>query len=145
MAPYSYRIPLVPLMLMLLALLPTLPRSSAESDSAEVAAVPAPSPSNEYSVEDLDLLKSTFFCGISIEEIDKDCENAIPCPSGDECPEGFGCFAFSQCGGVDISSLVDTFGDTDQPTRAPTVPIEQICDEEMKMSVNVGYWQSWSI
>lgn len=112
---------------------------------AEVAAVPAPSPSNEYSVEDLDLLKSTFFCGTSIEEIDKDCENAIPCPSGDECLEGFGCFAFSQCGGVDISSLVDTFGDTDQPTRAPTVPIEQICDEDMKMSVNVGYWQSWSI
>jgi len=112
---------------------------------AEVAAVPAPSPSNDYSVEDLDLLKSTFFCGTSIEEIDGDCENAIPCPSGDECPEGFGCFAFSQCGGVDISSLVDTFGDTDRPTRAPTVPIEQICDEDRKMSVNVGYWQSWSI
>lgn len=112
---------------------------------AEVAAVPAPSPSNEYSVEDLDLLKSTFFCGTSVEEIDKDCENATPCPSGDECPEGFGCFAFSQCGGVDISSLVDTFGDTDRPTRAPTVPIEQICDEDTKMSVNVGYWQSWSI
>lgn len=119
--------------------------------STGAEAVPAPSPSSnnrptsEYSVEDLDLLKNTFFCGTSIEEIDSDCENATPCPTGDECPEGFGCFAFSQCGGVDISSLVDTFGDTDRPTRAPTVPIEQVCDEDAKMSVNVGYWQSWSI
>ena len=111
---------------------------------------PAPSPSvnkptGDYSVEDMDLLKSTFFCGTSVEEIDGDCENALPCPSGDECPEGYGCFAFSQCGGVDIDSLVDTFGNTDRPTRAPSVPIEQVCDEENKMSINVGYWQSWSI
>jgi chitinase len=93
----------------------------------------------------MDLLKSTFYCGTSIDQIDGDCENAIPCPTGDECPEGYGCFAFSQCGGIDIESLVDTFGDTERPTRAPTVPIEQVCDEQRKMSVNVGYWQSWSI
>ena len=116
-----------------------------------VGSIPVASPSSsgnkpsDYSVEDMDLLKSTFFCGTSVKEIDGDCDNALPCPSGDECPEGYGCFAFSQCGGVDIDSLVDTFGETDRPTRAPTVPIEQICDEDQKMSVNVGYWQSWSI
>lgn len=111
-------------------------------------AQPAASPSistGEYSVADMDLLKSTFFCGTSVEQIDGDCDAAIPCPSGDECPPGYGCFAFSQCGGVDIDMLVDSFGNTERPTRAPTVPIEQVCDEERKMSVNVGYWQSWSI
>ena len=113
-------------------------------------AQPAPAPSSnnrpsEISVADMDVLKSTFFCGTSIEEIDGDCDNAIPCPTGDECPQGYGCFAFSQCGGVDIESLVDTFGDTERPTRAPSVPVEQVCDEQAKMSVNVGYWQSWSI
>jgi len=40
---------------------------------------------------------STFYCGISVNEIDGDCDNAVPCPSGDECPPGHGCFAFSQC------------------------------------------------
>mmetsp|Transcript_40863 Transcript_40863/g.73648 ORF Transcript_40863/g.73648 Transcript_40863/m.73648 type:complete len:97 (-) Transcript_40863:1031-1321(-) len=47
-------------------------------------AQPAPSPSDpgDYSVQDMDLLKSTFFCGMSIGEIDGDCDNAIPCPSG---------------------------------------------------------------
>ena len=120
------------------------------NNGVELIPPPAPSPSankptGDYSVEDMDLLKSTFFCGTSVEEIDGDCENALPCPSGDECPEGYGCFAFSQCGGVDINSLVDTFGKTDRPTRAPSVPIEQVCDEESKMSINVGYWQSWSI
>ena len=115
--------------------------------STSTFAQPAPSPSDpgDYSVQDMDLLKSTFFCGMSIEEIDGDCDNAIPCPSGDECPEAYGCFAFSQCGGIDIDSLVDTFGNTERPTRAPSVPIEQVCDEQRKMSVNVGYWQSWSI
>jgi hypothetical protein len=62
----------------------------------------------------MDLLKSTFYCGTSIGEIDGDCVDAIPCPSGDNCSEGYGCFAFIQCGGVDIDSLVDTFGDTDR-------------------------------
>ena len=95
--------------------------------------------------ENQDLLKSTFFCGTSVEEIDQDCANAKPCPNGDECGEGEGCFSFSICGGIDIDSLVDTFGLTDSPTRAPTIPIEQVCDEQAKMSVNVGYWQSWSI
>lgn len=110
----------------------------------------APSPAGrptftDYSVEDVELVKSTFFCGVSVEEIDGDCENAIACPSGDECPEGFGCFAFSQCGDVDIDYLVSTFGRTDSPTRAPTDPVEQVCDQGRKMSVNMGYWQSWSI
>ena len=99
----------------------------------------------DYSVEDVELVKSTFFCGVSVEDIDGDCENAIACPSGDECPEGFGCFAFSQCGNVDIDYLVSTFGRTTSPTRAPTEPVEQVCDQGRKMSVNVGYWQSWSI
>jgi len=99
----------------------------------------------DYSVEDVNLVKSTFFCGASVEEIDGDCENAIPCPSGDECPDGYGCFAFSKCGDVDIDYLLSTFGRTDRPTRAPTPPVEQVCDQDRKMSVNVGYWQSWSI
>jgi len=103
------------------------------------------SPADDFAVDNVNTLKSTFFCGRSVEEIDGDCENAKPCPSGDECPEGMGCFAFSQCGGVDIDSLVDQFGRTDRPSRAPTPAIEQICDEQRKMSVNVGYWQSWSI
>jgi hypothetical protein len=112
--------------------------------------VTAPSPIGrptftDYSVEDVELVKSTFFCGTSVEEIDKDCENAIPCPSGDECPDGYGCFAFSQCGDVDIDYLVSTFGRTDRPTRAPTAPVEQVCDQDRKMSVNLGYWQSWNI
>ena len=105
----------------------------------------ASSDPSDFGVEDMDLLKSTFFCGTSLVEIEGDCKNAIPCPSGDECPEGYGCFAFSQCGGVDIDALTDTFGRTDRPTRAPTVPLEQVCDEQRKMSVTVGYWQSWSI
>ena len=46
---------------------------------------------------------------------------------------------------MNIDSLVDSFGRTDRPTRAPSVPIEQVCNENEKMSVNVGYWQSWSI
>ena len=82
---------------------------------------------------------------MSIKEIDGDCDSAIPCLSGDERPEGYGCFAFSQCGGINIDGLVDTFGNTERPKRAPSVPIEQVCDEQRKMSVNVGYWQSWSI
>lgn len=110
----------------------------------------APSPAGrptftDYSVEDVELVKSTFFCGVSVEEIDGDCDNAIPCPTGDECPDGFGCFAFSQCGDVDVDYLVSTFGRTDRPTRAPTAPIDQVCDQDRKMSVNLGYWQSWSI
>jgi hypothetical protein len=56
-----------------------------------------------------------------------------------------GCFAFSKCGGVDVDALVGTFGQTDRPTRAPTVPLVQVCDESKKMAVNLGYWQSWSI
>lgn len=114
--------------------------------SPNLAPSPAGRPSfSDYSVEDVELVKSTFFCGRSVEEIDGDCENAIACPTGDECPEGFGCFAFSQCGDVDIDYLVSTFGRTDSPTRAPSDPVEQVCDQERKMSVNVGYWQSWSI
>ena len=113
---------------------------------ANTQPVPSPSsPTDDYSVDDVNVLKSTFFCGVSIEKIDGDCENAIACPTGDECPQGQGCFAFSKCGGVDIDSLVSKFGDTDRPTRAPTEPVVQVCDEEKKMSVNVGYWQSWSI
>lgn len=118
----------------------------------ESVAIPAASPSssnieNEFSVEDVNTLKSTFFCGTSIEAIDSDCANAKPCPNGDECnaEAGEGCFAFSSCGGVDIDALVDTFGQTDRPTRAPSIPVEQACDEQAKMSVNMGYWQSWSI
>ena len=117
----------------------------------ETIAIPAPAPSNniegEFSVEDVNTLKSTFFCGTSIESIDTDCANAKPCPNGDECnaDAGEGCFAFSTCGGVDIAALVDTFGRTDRPTRAPSVPLEQVCDEQKKMKVNFGYWQSWSI
>jgi hypothetical protein len=113
---------------------------------ANTQPVPSPSsPTDDYSVDDVNILKSTFYCGLSIEKIDADCENATPCPSGDECPQGQGCFAFSRCGGVDVDSLVSKFGDTDRPTRAPTEPVVQVCDEEKKMSVNVGYWQSWSI
>jgi hypothetical protein len=121
-----------------------LAKPSSPSASAPVQS-PVNFPIEDFSVENQDLLKSTFFCGTSVEEIDQDCANAKPCPNGDECGEGEGCFSFSICGGIDIDSLVDTFGLTDSPTRAPTIPIEQVCDEQAKMSVNVGYWQSWSI
>ncbi|KAL9184576.1 hypothetical protein ACHAXT_012546 [Thalassiosira profunda] len=114
-------------------------------DAAYPAASPANSGGGDYSVEDMDLLRSTFFCGTSLDQIDADCANAVACPTGDECPPGHGCFAFSRCGGVDIDGLVDTFGRTDRPTRAPTAPVEQVCDHDNKMSVNVGYWQSWSV
>jgi hypothetical protein len=114
--------------------------------SANLVPSPAGSPSfSDYSVEDVELVKSTFFCGVSVEEIDGDCEKAIPCPNGEGCPDGLGCFAFSQCSDVDLESLLSTFGRTDRPTRAPTVPVKQVCDQERKMSVNLGYWQSWSI
>jgi hypothetical protein len=45
---------------------------------------------------------------------------------------GQGCFAlFSKCGGVDVDNfLVSKFGDSDRPTRAPTEPVVQVCDEE---------------
>jgi len=108
--------------------------------------IPVAAPTTgEYSVKDAELVKATFFCGTSTEDINGNCEAAKPCPNGDECDEGTGCFAFTQCGGVDIDLLTDSFGKTDMPTRAPTVPVVQVCDESRRMSVNFGYWQSWSV
>jgi hypothetical protein len=45
-------------------------------------------------------------------------------------------------GSGNIDGLVSKFGDTDPPTWAPTEPVLQVLNEEKKMSMNFGYWQS---
>jgi len=109
------------------------------SDSVLLQEQPALVPSNT-----VDQLRLTFYCGTSIEQIDEDCENAIPCPSGDECPEGTGCLAFSQCGGIDIDSLDLSFDDdlfgqgigTDDTIISPAALVDALLGSLANQAIN---------
>jgi len=49
------------------------------------------------------LSPNSNFCGVTWSSHTQDCENALPCPIGDECPTGQTCFNNSPCAQTSIS------------------------------------------
>jgi len=91
------------------------------------------------------------YCGLDWSDANSSCN--APCAGGsnDECPQGTYCFA--ECTSCDIASPPTTPAPTisSQPTTAPVLPTTPApfaagpCDLDAKMSVNVGYYQSWAV
>ncbi len=56
--------------------------------------------------------QSTWWCGVSWDWVEANCDSATPCPGGDavDCPSGMECFASTPC----------TLSPTTSPTSAPS-------------------------
>jgi hypothetical protein len=62
-----------------------------------------------------------FFCGTTWQAYVNDCENATPCPRGDECAEGYTCFAAgSPCAKKQGSNAADVTATTTAATVTAT-------------------------
>lgn len=95
-------------------------------NSAAVAyrpATPPPSASPVTSSPTFDA--STFFCGYNLSQVNGNCRNARPCPSGrdSQCPGLEVCIRDSNCGDLAMSSTVTA------ATAAAALTEEEMCDE----------------